>query len=153
MSASTTKYVDLGDESQGGGHTASIWWSEKQPDRMTLTINDPRITAADGTKPGLRVVFSANPKSADYSPSNYNRCRRLLKKIGAPHPAEDIPEHPRHLRYRDAVIADVFGDAGASAPAHSVTSSDDDVLANAVECPKCFSLVTDLDGHEEALHS
>lgn len=51
---------------------------------MHLTINNPLFTGADGGKPGSQITFSSNPKSAEYSPGNVNRCRRVLEEKGLP---------------------------------------------------------------------
>ncbi len=60
---------------------------------------------------------------------------------------EDVEEHPRHLRYRDAVISKVIGSTPTKAKAGNVVPDD------AVHCDTCFAWVSDLDAHVEAVHS
>lgn len=152
----SAKFLNLSDPSLGGGHPITIWWSESQPDRMTLSINDPRFTEVDGTKPGLRVVFSSNPNSADYSPGNYNRCARVLRGLGMPAPAEDVPEHPRHLRYREHVKAAVATGAPVGAPVEAqaghAPAAGSMATADAAVCDQCLCLVADLAKHEALVH-
>ena len=80
----------------------TIWWDSSQPTRMHYTVNDPRFTDAAGERPGIRVVFSSDPKSADYNPNNINRCARALREEGKPAPKHDVPESSRRLRDRFA---------------------------------------------------
>jgi hypothetical protein len=46
------------------------------------------------------------PRSLDYNPATFNRLARALYTKDVPAPAE-VPLHPRHLRYRDAVIKEL----------------------------------------------
>lgn len=94
-----TKFITAGDS----GHAFNIFWHPGQPDRIHMATNDPTFTDEQGAKPGIRVVFSSNPRSVDYNPATFNRLARALSAAGAAAPAE-VPVHPRHLRYRDAVI-------------------------------------------------
>ena len=96
----STKFITVGDRT---GHPFNIFWDPGQPDRIHMATNDPAFVDEDGGKPGIRVVFSRNPRSADYNPATFNRLARALKAAGAAAPGE-VPVHPRHLRYRDAVI-------------------------------------------------
>jgi len=151
MSTQST-YLDLADGNKGGGHQINLWWSDAQPDRIHLVITDPRLVDSKGEKPGLRLVLSSNPKSADYSPANFNRSARLLRSLGMPAPAQDVAEHPRHLRYRDSVIDSVF--AGSNDAAKG--SSENAVAAVSVEavlCQDCWCYVSDLSKHDEAAHA
>lgn len=151
MSTQNT-YLDLADANHGGGHPINLWWSDAQPDRIHLVLTDPRLVDSQGDKPGLRLVLSSNPKSADYSPANYNRSARLLRSLGMPAPAEDVNEHPRHLRYRDSVIESVFTGAEGTAKA----PSDNEVAVvpvGAVSCQVCWCYVADLTKHVEAAHA
>src|SRR4051812_28700374 len=93
-------YLDLSNTEIGGGTPINLWWSADQPDRVHLAFQDPLFAEMDGTRPGLRVVFSSNPRSADYNPGNFNRCARRLRALGRPAPASDAPEYPRHLKRR-----------------------------------------------------
>ncbi len=94
-----TKFITAGDS----GHAFNIFWHSGQPDRIHMATNDPSFTDEQGSKPGIRVVFSSNPRSVDYNPATFNRLARALAKAGAAAPSQ-VPLHPRHLRYRDAVI-------------------------------------------------
>ncbi len=93
------KFITVGDTP---GHPFNIFWASSQPDRIHMATNDPSFTDEVGGKPGIRVVFSSNPRSVDYNPATFNRLARALKASGADAP-EEVPVHPRHLRYRDAV--------------------------------------------------
>ena len=134
------KYLDLASAETGGGHPINLWWHESQPDRIHLILADPRLVDAEGEKPGLRLVLSCNPKSADYSPANFNRCARVLRGLGMPAPDQDVPEHPRHLKFRDKVIAG----AGGSVPLVASTE--------AAVCPECVVLTPDLQAHLKVAH-
>lgn len=150
MSTQNT-YLDLANAGTGGGHQINLWWSDTQPDRIHLVLTDPRLVDSNGEKPGLRLVLSSNPKSADYSPANFNRSARLLRSLGMPAPAEDVAEHPRHLRYRDSLIESVLEDnEGAAA-----TASDDThavVPTGTKVCQVCWCYVSDLGQHMKASH-
>ena len=63
-----------------------VWWHEDTPDRIRLATNNADIVGEDGEKPGLQIVFSSNPRSADYHPANFNRMARWLELAGEPHP-------------------------------------------------------------------
>lgn len=139
-------YLDLSDASSGGGQPINLWWTDKEPDRIHLVLTDHRLVDGAGEKPGLRLVLSSNPKSADYSPANFNRCARLLRSMGMPAPAEDVEEHPRHLRYRDALIAEVAG-SGKSKTGTAVLPDE------AAHCDTCFCWVSNLNAHVQAMHS
>ncbi|MFJ1758858.1 hypothetical protein ACIOD2_00995 [Amycolatopsis sp. NPDC088138] len=53
-------------------------------------------------------MFNANPRSADYSPANFNRLARYLRQQGKPAPAE-AALHTRQLARRDDVIRQAGG--------------------------------------------
>lgn len=145
-------YLDLADSATGGGHQITLWWAPSQSDRVHLVLTDPRLVDSAGEKPGLRLVFSSNPKSADYSPANFNRCGRLLRSLGMPAPTADVEEHPRHLRYRDKIIETVVGamPVAVPPPGSAVVSA---VPEEAEVCSQCFAFVSDLDLHDEAVHT
>lgn len=147
---SNNTYLDLSDESSGGGHQITLWWAATQPDRIHLVLTDPRLVDSQGEKPGLRLVLSSNPRSADYSPANFNRCGRLLRSLGMPAPAADVEEQQRHLRYRDKVIKTVLGAEAATVTASKTPPAG--VPEEAHVCPTCSSYVHDLDVHDAALH-
>ncbi len=77
---------------------AKLWWRE-DGNRMHLIINDPDLQHPD-TEPGMQIVFSDNPESADYNPANFNRCARVLRHHGKPAPDMDAVEGPRQLDRR-----------------------------------------------------
>lgn len=79
----------------------TVWWRPDDPNRVHYTTNDPRFTDATDQRPGIRIVFSSDPMSADYSPNNFNRAARALRRAGKPAPAE-VPEPSRRLRDRFA---------------------------------------------------
>lgn len=139
-------YLDLSDKASGGGQPITLWWTEKEPDRIHLILTDDRLVDSAGEKPGLRLVLSSNPKSADYSPANFNRCARLLRGKGMPAPAEDVEENPRHLRYRDALIARITD--GTKPP----TATSGVLPEQAVHCDICYCWVSDLEVHVKAVH-
>jgi hypothetical protein len=97
------KFITVGDTV---GHPFKIFWHPGQPDRIHMATNDPAFVDEAGGKPGIRVVFSSNPRSVDYNPSTFNRLARALKAAGAEAPVE-VPVHRRHLRYRDAVMREL----------------------------------------------
>ena len=77
----------------------SVWWHKDTPDRIRMATSDPAIRGEDGDKPGLQVVFSSNPRSADYHPANFNRLARWLAAQGEPAP-EPVPVADRQLGRR-----------------------------------------------------
>lgn len=77
----------------------TVWWSAKEPERIHLTTNRDDMVDDQGEKPGLRIVFSSNPESADYNPGNFNRIARWLKKNGKSAP-EPVEKKSRRLRDR-----------------------------------------------------
>jgi len=141
MSTPTGNYVVMGEHSN---HRVNIWWDQKNPDSIHLTSNDPAFTDEHGDKPGLRAVFSANPRSADYNPANFNRCARALAAAGKAAPAE-VPVLSRKLADRAAVIAQL-----GAAPVALAGQADLAALGLAV-CGTCRCLVDDLAAHHSAL--
>jgi hypothetical protein len=99
----SAKFITVGDRP---GHPFNIFWHPGQPDRIHMATGDPAFADEAGGKPGIRVVFSANPRSVDYNPATFNRLARALKAAGAAAP-DEVPVHRRHLRYRDAVIREL----------------------------------------------
>lgn len=94
----TGNYATLGDDR----NPVNVWYDEGTQS-IHLTCSDPRLTDEHGQKPGFRTVFNANPRSADYSPANFNRLARYLRQQGKPAP-DEAPLHPRHLAQRGDVI-------------------------------------------------
>ena len=76
-----------------------IWWVPNQADQIHLTADDPDLTHPQ-TGPGMRVVFSANSKSANYHPANFNRCAAILRKYDKSAPSDDAVEGNRRLDKR-----------------------------------------------------
>lgn len=103
-----------------------VFWHPSQADRVHLVTADDRFVDEHGARPGLHVVFSSNPNSADYHPANFNRVARVLRAAGVPAPA-DVPVTSRRL-------ADRRRPAGWGI------------------CPQCWGLVADLDRHATAVH-
>jgi hypothetical protein len=99
--------LTLGDES----HKITVSWNSKAPRRMLLVTSDPRFTDEKGEKPGLRTVFSANPKSADYDPAQFNRIARAMRSAGLDAP-DEVPVRPRQIKKRRSVIAGSGGGKG-----------------------------------------
>jgi hypothetical protein len=67
------KFITAGDS----GHPFNIFWHPGQPDRIHMATSDSTFTDETGGKPGIRVVFSSNPRSADYNPATFNRLKRV----------------------------------------------------------------------------
>ena len=78
---------------------ARVWWVPGQPDEIHFTVDDPDFTHPN-TGPGMRVVFSSNPRSANYHPANFNRCAAVLRQYGKSAPDADAVEGPRRLDKR-----------------------------------------------------
>lgn len=116
-------------------------WYDEGTQSIHLTCNDRRLTDENGEKPGFRVVFNANPRSADYSPANFNRLARFLRTQGRPAP-EEAPLKPRQLNRRQQVIAELMAETAkpAGKPA-------DPVVFGWATCPACTAVVADLDKH------
>ncbi len=77
----------------------NVWWNPNDPERIHLATNRPDIVDDAGEKPGLRIVFSNNPNSADYSPGNFNRISRWLTANDKPAPPL-VTQASRRLRDR-----------------------------------------------------
>lgn len=77
----------------------------KDPERIRVFIHWDGFTDHKGERPGMQIVFSSNPKSADYNPNNFNRCMRILEKqAGELKGSNTVPIHSRLLRLRDRWI-------------------------------------------------
>lgn len=146
------KYLVIGTKD----HPVTIWWAPAQPDRVHLTTGDPRFTDEHGGRAGLRVVFSSNPRSADYNPGNFNRIARALAEAGIPAP-DEVPLHQRHLRSRDQVIKELDQQAAADQETAAVAATAQQAGAASVSdpaefgwatCPQCFCVVVSLDQHQ-----
>ena len=82
----------------------TYYWDPAEPERIHLWIKDARFTDANGDHIGIWNVYSTNPNSADFSPSNFNRVARALRAEGRPAPEHDAPEDDRRLRSRKSLI-------------------------------------------------
>lgn len=76
-------------------HSAKIWYDPHQ-DQIHLTVNDKDLNNLFG-KDGMRVVFNDFPDSANYHPTNYNRCRAVLLAHNKPAPPKDAVVQSRRL--------------------------------------------------------
>jgi hypothetical protein len=94
--------------------------NEKKSDQVTMVLNifvdpaNPRrihkwtagTTSADNGsfaydgKPGFQDNYSCDPDSAEYDPSNYNRCLTFLHEHGIALDVPLAPVHSRRLRDR-----------------------------------------------------
>ena len=127
----------------------SVWWDPTQPERFRMAIADPTLVDENGEKPGLQVVFSANPKSADYNPASFNRFARRFRQQLGQGPA-DAPIHSRRLTARTQVIATLNGSLPTAAPtAPTAPPVQDPTQFGWATCPRCFSIVVQMDGHDE----
>ncbi len=78
-----------------------IHWRPEDDSRISLYVNDFRFSddRPEASGPGLWIVFSSNPDSADYHPKYFNRCVRALVAAGKQAPPE-CEEGPRRLGRR-----------------------------------------------------
>jgi hypothetical protein len=83
--------------------TVQIYVDTLNPKRIFKVTSDP-VFGYDG-KPGFKDVYSADPASADYDPSNYNRCLTVLHNDGKALDTKLAPVHSRRLRDRWALLA------------------------------------------------
>ena len=92
----SANFITVGDKA---GHPFNIFWHPGQPDRIHMATSDAAFVDEAGGKPGIRVVFSSNPRSADYHPANFNRLARWLAAQGEPAP-DPVPVADRQLGRR-----------------------------------------------------
>lgn len=65
---------------EGGNYvevTFRIFPDTAKPDRFHIATNSPKFVDENGQRPGLHLVVSSNPGSADYNPASYNRLVRF----------------------------------------------------------------------------
>jgi hypothetical protein len=145
MATGNGQYITIGSDPK---HGMTVWWDQKNPDSIHLTTDDPRWTDENGERFGLRVVFSANPRSADYNPANFNRCARALVAAGKAAPVV-VPVHSRKLVDRAEVIAELAAQpltvsvTCAKNPAGPV----DPAAYGWTDCPDCRAVVVDKAAH------
>lgn len=137
-----SNYVRVGSEKD----PFEVWYSAED-NTIHLTCNDKRLTDENGQKPGFRVVFSANPRSADYNPGLFNRFARLLRAQDKPAPAEDAPLMSRRLDQRRKVIADL---AAVAVTAEPLGKAADPKAFGWDMCPTCSAVVVNLPKHRTA---
>jgi len=73
------------------------------PERVRMYIDHPKFTDANDEHPGMQIVFTARPQSADYNPNNFNRVYALLCDAAGV-PVQRVKEFSRLLRLRKALI-------------------------------------------------
>lgn len=95
-------------EDDGDGFFAKcrVLWLPDDPGRIRFCVAASGFADIDGAKPGMVLVWSSNPKSADYNPRYFNRGSRYLAAKGLPHPNE-VPERSRRLSAR---LKEILGD-------------------------------------------
>ena len=71
----------------------------KDPERIRMFVHWDGFTDQHGERPGMQLVFSANPKSADFNTNNFNRCYRALA-AHAGVKVKSVKERSRLLRLR-----------------------------------------------------
>lgn len=136
MTGATGNYVPLNTDR----HPVHIWWDERNR-CIHLTCTNPELTDEANAKPGFRVVFNASPRSADYSPGNFNRLARYLRSYGKPAP-DEVPLHSRKLSDRPGVIAELTGE-----PSRRVGQPADPATLGWAVCETCAAVVVDVDRH------
>jgi len=85
--------------------TFNVYLDPNDSGRMLLWSNDPQLTDAHGAKPGIKLCYSTDPDSADYSPANYNRLLRWLHRQGKYLDVVEVPEHSRRLMDRWGLLS------------------------------------------------
>jgi hypothetical protein len=111
---------------------------------ISLVTDDPRLTDENRERPGFRVTFNGNPKSADYNPANLNRLARLLCDNGQPAPAE-VPVKKRQLSLRSKVIAELTAES-----VRATGKPADPSVFGWTTCPACSAVVVDVERHRTA---
>jgi hypothetical protein len=100
-----------------------VWFDPKQPTNVHLTANSRDLVHPETGSPGLHLVFSSKPKSANFDPKTFNTLRALLQRNGKPHPDGTADESiPRRLDRR-------FGPSGSTsheAPERPAEAADDE---------------------------
>jgi hypothetical protein len=126
-----------------GRYPVHVWYDEKTS-AIHVTCNDPQLTDENGAKPGFRVVFNGNPRSADYNPGNFNRLARYLRSFGKPAP-DEVPLKARNLSKRAQVMAELVAEVAVAAePSESGSTLADPAAFGWNACPSCSAIVLDL---------
>lgn len=136
MTGAAGTYVPLGDDA----HPVNVWYHERTR-AIHVTCSNPALTDETGEKAGFRILFNANPRSADYSPANFNRLARYLRSQGKPAP-DEVPLHSRKLSDRPGVIAELTGE-----PPRRVGQPADPATLGWAVCETCAAVVVDVDRH------
>lgn len=133
----TTKYARVGTNAD----PFEVWW-DPTDNSIHLTCNDKRLTDENGEKPGFRVVFNSNPRSADYNPATFNRLSRFLRDQDRPAP-DEVPIKKRQLNLRQQVIAELAADAAGNPMGKAANPE----TMGWTMCPSCTAVVVDLNQH------
>ncbi|HEV2757377.1 MAG TPA: hypothetical protein VG318_16550 [Actinomycetota bacterium] len=81
--------------------SSNVWFDERQPSEIHLTVNDEDLSHPQSGKDGLHLVLSSNPRSANFDPKSFNTLRALLAGFDKPCPALEADESiPRRLDRR-----------------------------------------------------
>jgi len=72
--------------------TSNVWFDERQPSEIHLTVNDEHVVHPQTGKDGLHLVISSNPKSANFDPKTFNTLRALLGQFDKPFPKDAADE-------------------------------------------------------------
>jgi hypothetical protein len=87
-------------------HPINVWFDEKQPNQIHLTLNDPDLSHPTTGRDGLHFVVSSNPKSADFNPHSFNTLRYLLQRFEKQAPENEADESiPRRIDRRGLFVA------------------------------------------------
>jgi hypothetical protein len=88
------------------GHV-NVWFDERQPSEIHLTVNDEDVAHPASGKEGLHLAISSNPRSANFDPKTFNTLRALLNKFDKLAPPEPADESvPRRLDRRQRHLTD-----------------------------------------------
>ncbi|MEA2493389.1 MAG: hypothetical protein QOJ29_1300 [Thermoleophilaceae bacterium] len=84
----------------------NVWFDERQPTEIHLTLNDPDLVHPQSGKDGLHLAVSARATSANFDPKTFNTLRALLSRFDKPHPPDPADETiPRRLDSRRRHLA------------------------------------------------
>lgn len=92
----------------------NVFFDTSSTDRIHIASSDSRFTDSDGERPGIRLVVSSNPLSADYNPAVFNRIVRTFRdhpNLTLPDGFSEVPEKQRHIAHRLSVIVDHLREA------------------------------------------
>jgi hypothetical protein len=76
----------------------NVWFDANDPSEIHLTLNDHDLIHPETGKDGLHLIFSANPRSANFDAKSFNTTRALLHRFDKPYPDTEADESiPRRL--------------------------------------------------------